>query len=606
MKKDYKESKIFMWIIIVLFIGFAVIISSYFSKREDIIQSEVNRMENSSDSVEASLNNSLGCMETLNQIHYFDFTARKILLTDQVMDDKKTKFEETMYMDNALKHIVGLYSVVAQAAIITEKGNVYSNQASVFEKYLDFVQEEKSANIRNGFTGTYYTQPYERCSNLAAGKVFTAIHPIYAYLNSELAVICVDIDYNALEKVVKDSIKGQDGCYILFYGDRPVIKIDEGESPESTARNPVSELSRKVMNKKYPYGTTKTMINGEKGYVIKKYNMITGLTIVQFESERQMLSTLNKSNQVNVFLMIGVLITILVFFLWTNVMVTRPLTYFERKISNYTSPESLQIVNYEGMRTSKSVHSVMISYNNLVRQINNYIEKEIIYEKNQRTTQAIALRYQINPHFLFNTLNVIGSIAELENVPDVVEVTQNLSMIMRYNVRGTKFVKLKDEINIVDAYIKIQKVRFRDNIEVQYDVPESLMNERIIKFILQPLLENVFKHAYSKGGKEQIHVRISAKRRDQYLIINLQDDGKGIENNQLTEINHILQNETDSQTVLDEEEWSKSIGLKNVNARIKNYYGNECFIRVRSVVSSGTNVEIRLKCLGFEEGKVIR
>ena len=110
MKKDYKESKIFMWIIIVLFIGFAVIISSYFSKREDIIQSEVNRMENSSDSVEASLNNSLGCMETLNQIHYFDFTARKILLTDQVMDDKKTKFEETMYMDNALKHIVGLYS----------------------------------------------------------------------------------------------------------------------------------------------------------------------------------------------------------------------------------------------------------------------------------------------------------------------------------------------------------------------------------------------------------------------------------------------------------------------------------------------------------------
>lgn len=604
-KRNYKKWHFYLWIAVVFVIGFFVCIMSYLSKREDIIKSEVKNMENTSNSIEAALDNSLGCLETLNQIHRFDFTSRRILLTDCINDDSKTKFDETMYMDNALKHIVGLYSVIAQATIITENGNVYSNQSSVFNEYLQFIDEQKKSNLREKFSGTYYTECYERCSNLASGEVFTAIHPIYVYRN-ELAVICVDIDYNALERVIQDSIKGQNGCYLFFYKKRPIMEIYEGEYQLLDKENISNDFPKTVADKKFPYGTSRVNLHVGNGYVTKKDNIMTGWTIVQYRSEKEILGTLNKSNKINMYLLSSVLLIIFIFFIWINIMVTKPLIYFEEKISKYSSTEHLQVVDYKKLRASESVQNVITSYNNLVKQVNNYIEKEIIYEKNQRTTQAIALRYQINPHFLFNTLNVIGSIAELENVPDVVEVTQNLSMIMRYNVRGTKFVKLKDEINIVDAYIRIQKVRFRDNIEVQYDVPESLMNERIIKFILQPLLENVFKHAYSKGGKEQIHVRISAKRRDQYLIINLQDDGKGIENNQLTEINHILQNETDSQTVLDEEEWSKSIGLKNVNARIKNYYGNECFIRVRSVVSSGTNVEIRLKCLGFEEGKVIR
>ena len=184
---------------------------------------------------------------------------------------------------------------------------------------------------------------------------------------------------------------------------------------------------------------------------------------------------------------------------------------------------------------------------------------------------------------------------ELNDSPEILEVTKNLSLIMQYNIRGSKFVKLKEEIDIVEAYLKIQNVRFGNRIIIQYDISQRLLQVDVIKFILQPFIENVFSHAMPSDKKKKILIILNMYVKGEFLFIKVKDNGCGIERNTLEKINYELRTEIDSQTLLDEEKWAKSIGLKNVNARIKNYYGNECYVKLESDGIQGTEVVVCLK-----------
>lgn len=598
-KKRYIENKVLIGLIIVILMGLMISVFSYYFKREDIKNSEMKNMVNISNNIDTVLDNFLGSMRTLYEIHYFDYTARDILLTDSKETDFKKRLEDSLYMDNSLKHIVGWNPGIEQATIISKYGNVYSNNPSVFAEYLEFIEAQKEANIPKEFKGTYYTQKYNKGSLFDNTTVITAIHPMYAYENSEMALMCIDIDYKALLNVLKTSVKNQKGCFYLFYEDRPVLSI-HGDGYEQS-RTCTEKAIKKILNQDCKSNKVSNVsCDGRRVYVTKKENILTGWSIIQLRTEGEILQDLNKSNQITMFLLVVVFAIVLLLLYWINVRILKPLIYFEANIRTYSSGDSLKLVAYE-KPVSERVSSVMNSYNHLVEQVNRYIDREIIYEKNQRNTQAIALRYQINPHFLFNTLNVIGSIAEINELREVVDVTSNLSMILQYNIRGTKLVTLKEELAIANAYIEIQKVRFQNKIEIQYDVPETMLKEKIIKFILQPLLENVFKHACRKGDKSGLHIRISAVMRQSCLFLYVSDDGKGIEPEKLAKLNYMLEHEIDSQTILDEDKWEESIGLKNVIARIKNYYGNDCSIKLRSTVNLNTIVEIKLKHISFND-----
>ena len=186
-----------------------------------------------------------------------------------------------------------------------------------------------------------------------------------------------------------------------------------------------------------------------------------------------------------------------------------------------------------------------------------------------------ALQSQINPHFLFNVLNTMASLIRT-NPEKAREVTIDLSRYLRYNLdNNVKNVELIKELNQIDNYIKIEKARFGDKLNVIYDVDESLYNFQIPSLIIQPLVENSIKHGILKK-RENGCVKIIVKKIDKDIEVIIEDDGVGIE-----------------QTVIDnlDKQIQENIGLKNVHQRLKLLYGEGLNIKK---LEQGTRIKFKI------------
>lgn len=251
-----------------------------------------------------------------------------------------------------------------------------------------------------------------------------------------------------------------------------------------------------------------------------------------------------------------------------------------------------------GVPFEQNLHTNVIeNYNEIANKMNEYLVREIIYEKNQRKIQSKMLRYQINPHFLYNTLNLIASMGELSDFPEIVEITKNLSCIMQYNVKGSRFVSLKTEVEMVKAYLEIQRIRFHDCFSVEYEIERQIEQVRIVKFILQPIVENIFEHGFTMDENDN-KIWIKAFKCEDGIVILVKDNGCGIDSEKREELNRILCERTRRISYIDEEE--KSIGINNVNTRIKNYYGEKYGVKVDKA-DKGTEIQLLLGIENLEE-----
>ena len=186
-----------------------------------------------------------------------------------------------------------------------------------------------------------------------------------------------------------------------------------------------------------------------------------------------------------------------------------------------------------------------------------------------------ALQSQINPHFLFNVLNTMTSLIRT-NPEKAREVTIDLSNYLRYNLdNNVKSVELIKELNQVNTYIKIEKVRFGDKLNIIYDVDESLYNFQIPSLIIQPLVENSIKHGILKK-RDNGCVKIIIKKIDKDIEITIEDDGVGIE-----------------QSIIDnlDKQIKENIGLKNVHQRLKLLYGEGLNIKK---LEQGTRIKFKI------------
>ena len=186
-----------------------------------------------------------------------------------------------------------------------------------------------------------------------------------------------------------------------------------------------------------------------------------------------------------------------------------------------------------------------------------------------------ALQSQINPHFLFNVLNTMTSLIRT-NPEKAREVTIDLSNYLRYNLdNNVKSVELIKELNQVDTYIKIEKVRFGDKLNILYDIDESLYNFQIPSLIIQPLVENSIKHGILKK-RDNGCVKIIIKKIDKDIEITIEDDGVGIE-----------------QSIIDnlDKQIKENIGLKNVHQRLKLLYGEGLNIKK---LEQGTRIKFKI------------
>jgi two-component system sensor histidine kinase YesM len=230
-----------------------------------------------------------------------------------------------------------------------------------------------------------------------------------------------------------------------------------------------------------------------------------------------------------------------------------------------------------------------LSFNIMIGKIKELLDNKVKEQENLKKAEFRALQAQINPHFLYNTLDTIVWMAEAKQNDQVIEIVSALSRFFRISLsRGKDWITVEEEIERTRSYLTIQKIRYRDIPDYTIEVDESVLNGTTIKLILQPLVENALYHGIkNKRGGGTINVRAN-KKDDVTIQFEVEDNGIGMTGYKLEKIQANLNGNADNINL----EAENGFGLENVNQRVKLYYGKEYGLSIDSQCNEGTRITL--------------
>ena len=225
-------------------------------------------------------------------------------------------------------------------------------------------------------------------------------------------------------------------------------------------------------------------------------------------------------------------------------------------------------------------------FNKMIEKLDEQVNHIMQMEIQVKDAQLMAYENQTNPHFLYNTLDLVRMMSINKENDKIENVVVSLSRILRYNLSQETTVALADEVRCAESYFDIWYMRIGDKFEYEFDIDDSLMNCHVVKFILQPLIENAIKHGIEPMERKDGFITVIAQKHDNRIIINVADNGVGITKEKLKEIKENIKNQGCS---------NNHIGLQNLYKHLILFYGEEnVFMDIFSEADQSTQVLIEI------------
>ncbi len=521
---------------------------------------------------------------------YLDDELIESLQQRERVQELRTKFYRKAY-DIAMNEfetgdgVVSLYLYTMDHQIIsTYRRAVTPKHNYATDIYTD--RENNNADIVRGYVesddavmlvSSYY--------NKYRGKnILRLVLKLYreSNLDDKIGYVVCDIDMKAVENIMeKYRIDSTVFMWLQPAGDCPVATLGELDAEQKeeyeTIRSAVAARENIVeqLNSKQEFFCVR-----QNHYNLTAYSMMPQTVLQQNQRNLQM-------NLILIAVLMIAAATILTFFISRGL--TRPLEMLMdtiRQIGDGNTQLRATVVKND------EIGELGKEFNDMLDQME--VLKQQEYQAKQLLSQAEykALQAQINPHFLYNTLDTMASIAEVRNCPEVSRLSQSLANIFRYSLNmKNPFSTVEQEIAHLKNYIYVMDMRMHDNIRYTFQIEEETLKSKLPRISLQPLVENAINHGLrNKRGAKEVCVRIWIE--DGRLKICVADNGVGMET---TEINASLQ-----RNEIDYVEQGNSIGLHNINARLKMLYGDQYGLRIDSVLEEGTKVFMILPDNGEE------
>jgi two-component system sensor histidine kinase YesM len=265
-------------------------------------------------------------------------------------------------------------------------------------------------------------------------------------------------------------------------------------------------------------------------------------------------------------------------------MITKPVLEIQRRL--------LQISNGDFSRDTSiewnhELGDIGKKVNNLAENIKQLLDSAVESEKQQRDLEYKVLQSQVNPHFLYNTLNSIKWMAITQGATGISEMTTALSRLLKSIAKGTRLIiPISDELNLLNDYFTIQQYRYGGTLKLYIDVPDELKSYMILKFTLQPIVENAIFHGIEPTGKAgEINITF-LKKDENTLEITVRDNGVGMSPEL---IDKVLNDEESSSS-----EFFREFGISNIQKRLKYEFGDDYGIRIESEVDKFTSMIITI------------
>ncbi|MEK3917951.1 sensor histidine kinase [Paenibacillus sp. FSL H7-0331] len=337
------------------------------------------------------------------------------------------------------------------------------------------------------------------------------------------------------------------------------------------------------------------VIKTEKGQMIDEINnkkMIvsyrtihkTDWKIVQLIPYDTVFKEIFNIRKANIFIVGVIFLVFLLISISISFRISKPLKLLKKKMADIDNQDSSDMIDVKG---TDEIASLIHTYNKMIIRIKDLLDRLKMEYKQKEDMRFRALQSQINPHFILNTLNNIKWMAYIRKDHEVAEMLSCMAVILEGSIgRDEDIITLKQEIAYIHNYVILQKIKYNELLSIIYDIPEDLLQCEVIKFILQPIVENSIYHGIDQmKGKGVIH--IAATRLDHQLVIQIKDNGLGIDPVKLEEIRYSFTSKQDVRKI-------NRVGIRNVHDRIQLQYGKKYGITIHSERFAGTIVEIVL------------
>jgi two-component system sensor histidine kinase YesM len=401
------------------------------------------------------------------------------------------------------------------------------------------------------------------------------------------AVLLVDLNFSVIQRLAESVSLGKKGYIFIIDSSGNIVYHPQQQLIYSALKE---ERIQDVLNS----GENSFIINQGNTSLIYtvKTSRYTGWKIVGVTYAGELISNLQT---IQLYYTYWGLICF-VFAIILSILISREISRPIKRLRE--TMQAVELGNFDlqvEIGSGNEIRELGKDFNIMIAKIGELIRQVAAKEKVKRKSELKALQNQITPHFLYNTLDSIIWMAESRQFQNVVTMVSALARLLRLSIsKGEELITIGNEIEHISSYLTIQKMRYRDRIDFRIEVDEDILDFKTLKVILQPLVENSIYHGIkSKDGPGYIHIR--GFRHDNSVILQIHDDGVGISPEKLKTL-LIVTRAAGS---------GSGVGVRNVNERIKLYFGQEYGLQYQSAANQGTTVNIRLPLIDETKEKEI-
>ncbi len=514
--------------------------------------------------------------------------------SQQTGQNKTNEYEIQRY----LRNFTTLLPEVAGVLVVNSSGEYVSNELYA-PSTKDLTEESwyKEA-VENKGIFKIIGQPKDRhissLVNYKNDEVVSAVRAVIDPISQEVVgVILIDLKVRTVAETLVDVRLGKTGYLTV---------VDEQNRPIYQPKDPLVDTIPNEWLEGKKSGAFSKEVDSQKLQFIYQKSPYSNWTIIGvFPTEE----TIYEISEIQFYLVVFVFI-ILLFGI--------PLSYF---LANSISKPIGQLMKFmrkaEGgelgvryiEKRDDEIGMLGRSFNKMLKQINELLRLTERHERQKREAEFRSLQANINPHFLYNTLDTIQWMARKQKATDIAEVVESLAKLFRIGLsKGRDIITLDKEIEHIESYLRIQKTRYGEKLQYQIEVDENSSSLYVLKFILQPLIENAIYHGIKeRRGPGQI--TLSAYEKNGKLVLVLQDNGVGMSESRLQEIRAALKDAVRRTENQGESNSKNGYGILNVQARIVLAFGEQYGITIESTEKVGTTIEMLLPILdediGWEE-----
>lgn len=512
-------------------------------------------------------------------------------------------YEDDKYIDEQIVNMFNTRQDIEEMRLyITSAGRVKSIsrlEPKISSYYADYFNENW---YRQSIRGIYYRyiEPYsgEGRQNWAGGRTLFTFHRALIRIPDQhpLGILSVSLNGTQIDRMIrKEYMQNGEVLYILDRQGRMMYcsdySLSSGLLTENVFDNRINDLVS---------GDFDTQLDNKDYLAVFTKSDNLAWTAVKLIPVDMLNEKVMETRNISIILAVIFIVSFILLIAFVSNLITGSLRRLHKHMDRVGSGNFKTKVSIRG---NDEIAHLAQKFNDMVEQVDELVNEKYIAQINEKTARLKALEAQINPHFIYNSLQAISSKAVVGGMKDISRMIEALAFNLRYCIKGGDMVKVSDEIAHIENYLILLKARFEDRLNVEIIVEDGTEDIAVPKLSVHTLVENSVKHCLEMMTKS-ILIRIHAYISNGRIMISVRDDGPGMTPERLRQV----LDELDDPKWLEKPE--ESIGLKNLNARLKLMYGNDAWLEIDSNTGSGTEIRIILPssadagkgCGGFVQG----